>query len=298
MIFKKYFVNSSSFCILQIQWRSPMNWERLEKIFDRSLSHSLSKKKFFFTFPAIAACGLLIIFCKILSIGAGQWVTLSLTFLPIFLSSGLMLATGVVLTRVYYHEIKGTPFSVKKILKKSWQMLMNISYLGLPLLLAYLLLWTFMGVFYLIRELPGIGDMIGIVLAFGPFLLVLGAILLGLFSLVVLFFVTPEAALKTGVRLKLAEAVYYRLKVHVFSNCIMLIVGMIPLVLCLGILYLAAHITGGSFFQDSKPLSLTFQWFFVMLPFCGLLTPSVIFFFNFATECFLFASRKSEEKVV
>ncbi|MCH9630752.1 MAG: hypothetical protein S4CHLAM37_07560 [Chlamydiia bacterium] len=273
-----------------------MNWDILEKIFDRALSHSFSRKKFFFTFPTIAACGLLIIFCKILSMGSGDWVTLSLTFLPIFLSSGFLLATGVVLTRVYHHEIKGTSFSFRKVLKRSWQMLMNISYLALPLLLAYLLLWTFMGVFYLLKELPGIGDMIGIVLAFGPFLLVLGAIVLGLFNLIVLFFVTPEAALKTGVKLKLAEAVYLRLKKNIFSNTIMLMVGMIPLVVCLAILYLAAHITGGSFFQDSTPLSLTFQWFFVMLPFCALLTPFVVFFFNFATECFVYSSKKAEEK--
>lgn len=273
-----------------------MNWEVLEKIFDRAFALSFNKKKFFFTFPALAACGFLIIFCNILSLGSGNWMSLSLTFLPIFLSSGLLLATGVILTKVYFHEIKGTPFSFRKIVKRSWQMLMNISYLALPLLLAYLLLWIFMGVFYLLRELPGIGDMIGIVLAFGPFLLVLGAILLGLFNLIVLFFVTPEAALKTGVKLKLAEAVYFRIKRNIFSNSIMLLIGIVPVVVCMAILYLAAHITGGNFFQDSKPLSLVFQWFFVMLPFCGLLTPFVIFFFNFSTECFIYSSKKADEK--
>ena len=269
-----------------------MSWEQLEKIFNRSMQYSLSRKKILFIFPLLILCGLLIVLCRALSIGAGEWILLSLTFLPIFLSSGVLLAGGVVLTRVYQHELKKTEFSYRKILHRSWQMLVNISYLSLPLLLAYLLLWTVMGVFYLLRELPGIGDFIGVVLAFGPFLLVLGVILLGLFNLVVLFFVTPEAALKTGVRLKLIESVYLRLKGGVFSNVVFLVIGVFPLALCLGILYLAASVTGSSFFSGSNALSLVLQSFFIMIPFCALLAPSVIFFFNFSAECFFLNQRK------
>lgn len=269
-----------------------MSWDQVEKIFNRSLQHSLSKKKMLFVFPLLILCGLLIVLCRALSIGAGEWVLLSLTFLPVFLSSGVLLAGGVVLIRVYHHELKKTEFSYRKILQRSWQMLVNISYLSLPLLLAYLLLWTVMGVFYLLRELPGIGDFIGVVLSFGPFLLVLGVLLLGLFNLVVLFFVTPEAALKTGVRLKLIESVYLRLKSGVFSNLVFLVIGVFPLLLCLGILYFAAVVTGSSFFSESNSVSLVLQWFFIMIPFSALLSPSVIFFFNFSAECFFLNQRK------
>lgn len=273
-----------------------MSWELLEKFFDRALAFSFDRKKFLFTFPVLVLCGLLHVFCKALAFGAGEWLLLSLNFLPFFLSSGFLLATGVVLTKVYYNEVRRTPFSYKKIVSRSTQMLMNVCYLALPLVLTYLVLWVLMGVFYLLRELPGIGDMIGVVLAFGPFLLVLGAILLGLFNIVVLFFVTPEASLKTGVRFRLAEVVYLKLKKHVFTNFFMLILGSLPLVVCSSILYLAARITGGTFFPGAKPLSQMFQWIFMMIPFCGLLTPSVIFFFNFATECFLLTGRKEAEE--
>lgn len=269
-----------------------MSWEQLEKIFDRALSYSLCRKKNLFIIPVLVLCGLLIVLCRALAIAAGDWILLSLTFLPIFLSSGLLLAAGVVLIRVYSQDLKNINVGFKNVLERSWQVLLNISYLSLPLLLAYLLLWTVMGVFYLLRELPALGDFISVILAFAPFLLILGAILLGLFNVIMLFFVTPVVALKTGVRLKLIEVVYSRLKQGVFTNCIFLFMGTLPLGICLSILVLAAKVTGSSFFSGSGSLSMIFQWFFVMLPFSALLSPSVIFFFNFSTECFLVQKHK------
>lgn len=269
-----------------------MSWEQLEKIFDRAIKYSLSRKKIFVVFPLLVLCGLLLILCQALAIGAGEWVLLSLTFLPIFLSSGILLAGGSILIRMYHHDLRGTEFSLRRVLQKSWQMLLNISYLALPLLLTYLLLWMVMGLFYLLQEIPGIGEAVGVVLAFGPFLLVLGSILLSVFSLIVLFFVTPEAALKTGVKLKLIAGVYLRLKQGVFSNLIFLVIGVLPLVICLGLLYLAATVTGGSFLAESSAFSLVLQRFFIMVPFCALLAPSVVFFFNFATESFLLSQKK------
>lgn len=269
-----------------------MSWEQLEKIFDRAISHSLSRKKILVVFPLLVLCGLVLILCQALSIGAGDWVVLSLRFLPIFLSSGVLLAGGCVLIRMYHHDLKGTECHLKAILQKSWQMLVNISYLALPLLLAYLLLWTALGLFYLLKEIPGVGNVIGTVLAFGPFLLVLASIMLSVCSVVVLFFVTPEAALKTGVRLKLIEGVYSRLRQGVFSHLAFLVMGALPLAICLGILYLAAAVTGASFLAESHTFSLVLQRFFIMIPFCALLAPSVIFFFNFATESFLLSQKK------
>ncbi|MEI8300741.1 MAG: hypothetical protein WCG10_03915 [Chlamydiota bacterium] len=269
-----------------------MSWEQLEKIFDRALKYSLCRKKNLFVIPILVLCGLLIVLCRALAITAGDWILLSLTFLPVFLSSGLLLAAGVVLIRVYSQDLKSVNVGFKNVLERSWQVLLNISYLSLPLLLAYLLLWTVMGVFYLLRELPALGDFISVILAFAPFLLILGAILLGLFNIVMLFFVTPVVALKTGVRLKLIEVVYLRLKQGVLSNCIFLFMGILPLGICLSILVLAARVTGASFFSQSGSLSMIFQWFFVMIPFSALLSPSVIFFFNFSTECFLLQKHK------
>lgn len=273
-----------------------MNNLDIEKIFDRSFHHVFSKRKFFFLFPVLVLCGFFMIICRAISSGAGYWVTISLTFLPIFLSSGFLLAGGIVLIRAYHNELKKHPFSLIKILQESWQMLLNISYVSLPLVLAYFLLWILMGVFYLLKELPAIGDLIGAFLSFAPFLLILATILLGIFNIVVLFFAAPEAALRTGMRLDLVISIFHRLKTCILSNLLHLFLGLLPSFLCLIILYAAASLTGDTFFSRTKLVSKIFQSFFVMIPFCALLTPSVIFFFNFSAESFVFYRKKEKEE--
>ncbi|MCB1073045.1 MAG: hypothetical protein KDK96_08105 [Chlamydiia bacterium] len=275
-----------------------MTFQEIEFIFNRALRFSFSKKKLLFMFPVLVICGLMLVFCRALAVNAGQWIVLSLTFLPIFLSSGLLLAAGVVLARVYHHEVKMIPLSFKKILSQSWELLIGVSYLTFPLLLAYLFLWMVMGVFYLLKEIPALGDVLGVILAFGPFLLVLGSLILSFFNLFLLFFATPHIALKSRLKLKLAEEVYFRFKENLFSNLALFILGLIPLLLAVGILSLAAFLTGVNFFIKAETLTIALQWFFVMIPFCGLLTPGILFFFNFAVESYAIMQKKYQTKSV
>ncbi|MCB1107867.1 MAG: hypothetical protein KDK76_07215 [Chlamydiia bacterium] len=275
-----------------------MTFSEIEFIFNRALSFSFSKRKFLFMFPVLVVCGLMLVFCRALAVNAGQWIVLSLTFLPIFLSSGLLFAAGVVLARVYHHEVKMIPLSFKKILAQSWELLIGVSYLTLPLLLAYLFLWMIMGIFYLLKEIPALGDVLGVVLSFGPFLLVLGSLLLSFFNLFLLFFATPHIALNSRLKLKLAEDVYYRFKENLFSNLALLSLGLLPLLLGVGILSLAAFLTGANFFMQAETLAIALQWFFVMIPFCALLTPGILFFFNFAVESYAFMQKKTHKKAI
>ncbi len=269
-----------------------MTFEDIEHIFNRALRFSFSKKKLLFMFPVLVVCGLMLVFCRALAVNAGQWVVLSLTFLPVFLSSGLLLAAGVVLARVYHHEVKMIPLSFKKILSQSWELLIGVSYLTFPLLLAYLFLWMVMGIFYLLKEIPALGDVLGVILAFGPFLLVLGSLVLSFFNLFLLFFATPHIALNSRLKLKLAEDIYYRFKENLFSNLALFLLGLLPLLLGVGILSLAAFLTGINFFMRTETLAIALQWFFVMIPFCAMLTPGILFFFNFAVESYALVQKK------
>jgi hypothetical protein len=269
-----------------------MTFEEIEHIFNRALRFSFSKKKLLFMFPVLVICGLMLVFCRALAVGAGQWVVLSLTFLPVFLSSGILFAAGVVLARIYHHEVKMIPLSYKKVLSQSWELLIGVSYLTLPLLLAYLFLWMLMGVFYLLKEIPALGDVLGVILSFGPFLLVLGSLLLSFFNLFLLFFATPHIALKSRLKLKLAEEIYSRFKKNLFSNITLFIMGLIPLFLGVGILSLAAFLTGINFFIKTETLAVALQWFFIMIPFCAMLTPGILFFFNFAVESYALIEKK------
>ncbi len=269
-----------------------MTFEDIEHIFNRALRFSFSKKKLLFMFPILVICGLMLVFCRALAVNAGQWVVLSLTFFPVFLSSGLLLAAGVVLARMYHHEVKMIPLSIKKILSQSWELLIGVSYLTLPLLLAYLFLWMVMGIFYLLKEIPALGDVLGVILAFGPFLLVLGSLVLSFFNLFLLFFATPQIALNSRLKLKLAEDIYYRFKGNLFLNLALFLLGLVPLLLGVGILSLAAFLTGVNFFVRTETLEIALQWFFVMIPFCAMLTPGILFFFNFAVESYALVQKK------
>jgi hypothetical protein len=272
-----------------------MKFSEIEGTFNRALGRSFSKKKWLFIFPVLVVCGILTVFCRALAVEAGDWVVLSLTFLPIFLCSSLLLATGVVLIRIYHNELKEIPVSYRKILKQSWEVIVGVSYLSLPLMLGYLTLWTVLGIFYLLREIPGVGNAMSTLLSFGPFLLVLGSLILTFVNLVILFFVSPQVALKSGVKLKFAEETYKRICENVFTNFVLLLVGMIPLIFSASLLCLAAWMTGISSSGAQAPLTVGLQWFFVMLPFCALLAPSVTFFFNFSAEAYVLMRRKARE---
>ena len=269
-----------------------MTLQEIEMVFNRALKFSFSKKKLLFMFPVLLICGMMIVFCRALAINAGQWVVLSLTFLPVFLSSGLLLSAGIVVSRMYSREIKMLPISLKKILGGSWKLLIGVSYLTLPLLITYLLLWMLMGIFYLLKEVPALGDFLGVILAFGPFLLVLGSLLLSFLNLVILFFATPYIALESKKKFRLSENIYRHLTSNVFTNLIFFFIGLIPLIVVVGVLSLAAFMTGVNFFIHTETLAIALQWFFIMIPFCALVCPSALFFFNMASESHALMQKK------
>lgn len=269
-----------------------MTWHELEKIFNRALAHSFSKEKFLLVFPVLALCGLLAVICRTISHGVSQWMIMSTSFLPIFLCAGLLLAVGIVLTRIYHHEVKGLKVHYLKTIREAKQLYLGIPYLAVPLIFAYLVLWMFLGIFYLFRAIPHAGQFISSVLSVGPFLLVLGSLVLGFLSLLTLFYVTPAAALTSDLRPQIAEKMFRELKVNPFFSFIMPIISLLPLLLVVGLLSLAAVVTQILYSESGGGLSIALKWFFMMLPFCALLTPAVIFFFNFSAESYVFTRKK------
>lgn len=261
-----------------------MTFADMQLIFNRALWLSLNKKKFLLVFSILALCGVLAVFFRGLAVSANEWLLMSLTFLPIFLCAGILLATGIILIRIYHDEIKRKETRYTEILGKSWEIMLGASYFSIPIILSYLLLWMLLGVFFLMKEIPSIGPFFSAILAFGPFLIILGSLILCLLSLALLFFVTPIIALKGLYRIQIAQTLSQRLKQDVFSNVVLAITATFPLWVIVGFLTLAAWMSGSICFACSDPLQQILQWFFTMIPFTAILTPAVIFFFNFAAE--------------
>jgi hypothetical protein len=70
---------------------------------------------------------------------------------------------------------------------------------------------------------------------------------------------------------------------------------MLPLIVMVAFLVSAATLTGMALFVMERTWAISLQWFFIMIPFAALLTPAVIFFFNFAAESFVLLQRRAKK---
>ncbi len=262
-----------------------MTYQDIQFIFNRALAYTFSKKKLLLAFSVLAMCGVLIVFFRGLAINAGQWVLMSLTFLPIFLCAGLLLSMGILLIRIYHDEIKKKPVHYSEMIAKSWELVVGASYFSIPIILSYLLLWMLLGVFVLLKAIPGgIGDFFAVILAFGPFLINLGTLVLCVLNLSMLFFVAPIVALRGLNRITVTQTLIGRFKRDIFSNLLLGMIAVLPLILIVGLLVLAAFLTEAVCFTCESPIHNVLQWFFISIPFMAAATPAVVFFFNFAAE--------------
>lgn len=267
-----------------LAWCEFMDFQSLSQIFNRALKLTFDRKKMLLVFCVLAMSGLLVVFFRGLAYHASRWVELSLTFLPIFLCAGILLSLGILLIRIYHHEIKKKPVSYREIALKSWELIVGASYFSLPIILCYLLLWVILGIFLLLKEIPAVGGFFSAMLAFAPFVINLAAILLCLMSLLMLFFVAPILALKGMDRQVVLQTVIRRFEKDSFANGILIVLSLVPLALILSLLILSAFLTGSIYLDYSSLPQVVLGWFFMMLPFTAFLTPAVIFFFNFAAE--------------
>lgn len=271
-----------------------MRFTDIQFAFNRAWSFTFDRKKLMLTTILLALCGLLVIFFRGLSMHAGKWVVMSLMFMPFFLCTGVLLATGIFLIRIYHDQVKRKKVSFRDTLNKSWEVVMGASYFAIPIILIYLLLWMLLGIFYLFTEIPFIGEFFAVILVLGPYLINLGSLLLCIFSIGLLFYVAPAIALKGLNRRQVAETVTRRFKQDLFSNIALPIIAVLPLLAVGGLLLWAGALTDTVCFACAKPIYNVIQWFFIMIPFAVFLAPAVIFFFNFAAESHVLFTRQAK----
>lgn len=259
----------------------------IEKSFNRAILFSLSWKRLLLTFLVLVACGVVIVFCKAVGAHATPWMRLCLGFLPIFLISGILLALGVILTRMYTFEVRNIAVNVRRLLSSSMDLIIGISYLSLPPLLVFIICWMFLGLFFLLKEIPAVGDFFSVVFSFGPFLVIFLSLLLTIINLGLLFFIAPAATILTLRKGMIAKKILELLKTRILRACHLFLLGIIPMVLLFTMLYFSAQMTNTSFFISENSLMIAMEWFFLMIPFAALMSPAVVFFFNFAAESYL-----------
>lgn len=273
-----------------------MTLDEVQFIFNRAIFATFCKAKLLLTFVVLALCGVLVVFFRGVGIEAGQWLSLSLTFLPIFLCAGVLFSLGILLIRIYHDEIKGRKVSYRKTLWKSWEVVIGASYVSVPIILSYLLLWMLLGLFVLLSDIPSIGSFFTVILSFAPFVINLGSLVLILLNFALLFYVAPILALKGFNRIHVSRILMKRFKGDVFSNVFLIMIAIMPLFALLGVLTIASMMT--EFLCDSctNTVEMVLMWFFTMIPFTAILAPAVVFFFNFSAESHVLIMRKVKGK--
>ena len=207
-----------------------------------------------------------------------------MAFLPLFISSSILIALGIVLIRGYHNEIKQRPVPYWKIITDSWEVLLSSSYCFFPFIAAYLIMWVVLGLFFLLREIPLIGDFFGVVLAFGPFLLMLGSFVLLMLCVYMLFALAPLFALRTFPKNLLVPYILTVVREGLLQRIVFLILAAIPVAAISALLWQSAKMTAAIYFVQESHMQMILQWFFIMPPFALILAFPVTFFFNMAAE--------------
>lgn len=273
-----------------------MTLSDIQFIFNRAFSKSFTLKKLLLVFVSLALCGVLVVFFRGLAVNAGHWLILSLSFLPIFLCSGCLLSVGIFLIRIYHDEVKNKEVKYGDILSKSWEIILGASYFSVPIILCYLLIWMLLGIFFLLRDIPTFGQFFAVLLAFAPFLINLASLVLCLINFALLFFVAPVIALKGFDKMQISKILMNRIQGDLFSNLLLALIASIPFLFAVGILSLAAFLTGTICYTCELLIYTVLQWFVIMIPFTALLSPAIVFFFNFAAEAHVLIQKELKKR--
>jgi hypothetical protein len=274
-----------------------MDFAELQSMCQRAGKFCLSKTKLAVTSLVVVLCGLLVVFCHSFGIYSGAWIDFSLTFLPLFVSGGLLMGLVVVLIRSYHDEVKEKDRDFKELFARSWHAALSSAYVFMPIVLVFLSIWAALGLFYLVREIPLVGDFFASILSSGPFLLHLAALLLGLFSVYVLFVVSPFFALKSFFEASLISQESRIYLADFFLRMVALFTGVFPLVISVILLTIAAKMTTHGYVASSNYLQMVVQWLMIMVPYAILLSPSIVFFFNMAAETHVLVHKNTTDTV-
>jgi hypothetical protein len=271
-----------------------MKLESIETMFNRAFFSSFDRKKIFWTFSTLLLCTSIFVLIHALIPNSSGWTLLSILFIPLFISLGLLFSLGIFLSRVYYNERLGRSCSYREIILKSFKLLAGGAYFMIPFLLVYFILWSFFGIFHALGQIPTIGTFISVILAFAPFLVLVSSIALILLGVVLLFTCAPWLALQEQLHISMLLSIKESFKRYFLSYCMFIVLGLLPLVLGGGLCICAAHTTVTLVFQSQQVFS--FQFIFILIPLCALLAPCVISFFHFGVEAYN-ALQKREKSV-
>lgn len=271
-----------------------MKAKEIEQLFENSWL-KMDKKRLMLVFFTLCTCGVFVVFSRVIGIQANMWVRLSLSLMPLFVSTTLLFALGIVLAKMTQNETSPSPKNFFQLMMHSMRSFNAILYLTLPLFFVYVLAWLVLGIFMVFKAFPAVGDFVSVFLSFGPFILIFCSLVLAFLNIVFLFFLTPIFAFQEQLSFQTIREKLMLFKKNLFFSTCVLALAAFPVFFILCFLIGAAFLTKMSYFAQASPLFIGLQWFFLMLPFNAVLTPFILFFFNFSSSVYAHLLRTDPE---
>lgn len=262
--------------------------------FNRAIALSFVRKKIWLVAPFIFLCSMLVVAFHLFSY-TNKWFAMCFFFLPFVLSVGILLSLGVILIRVYYQEVKKIKVEYKKILALSLDVMSGSAYVGIPMIFIYVFLWILFGFLLLLQEIPLLGPIVASIFSFVSFMLICAFISLAVLSIMALFFAAPVIALRSNTdKSFMLRKIFENFKINIFANLFFFFIALFPVTIVFTLLSLAAFLTNASYlFFTNNVVYASISSFFMMIPFSFLISPVVIFFFNFAAEAYNYMRKSS-----
>lgn len=264
-------------------------FELVKDAFNKTFRSSYTSSGMLFLAIILVLCGMIILFCRTVGLLMGNWGLWSMTFFAVLLSAIPMQATALILMRLHANEEGKT---LKQFVFDSWERISTAALLALPILLAMIVMSMCVGVFLLLKEIPILGAFFAVVLAFAPYLLVVGSLLLLISEIFLCFFIIPRLAFTPSLSMQeLFSSGIRALKADPFTHLALLVIGLLPAFVWGWLLWCAFVWTKGMYLLDQSLLEGMLQDFFLMIPALVLWAPALQFFFYFSAEVFRMRSK-------
>ena len=272
-----------------------MNFEALEKLFKNSIT--FNKKKLLITFLALSFCGFLVSLIRSITVHVGTWGQITLSILPGILTFTTLFFLGIYLNLLKNFEKNDVEISYLNLFFKSSKVVGPVLSLALPLLVLFLAFSCILGMFFLLKHLPVIGQMLSAILTLGPFIMFFGSLCLAMLSIVMYFFLTPIISKENNITLNSLTQAYEQFKKSPALNLLLFFLASVPLTFILVMLGCSLLFTQMAYGKEIATAFVGLKWFFLMLPFNAILSPFLIFFFNFSCESNRYMARLSKQKL-
>jgi hypothetical protein len=259
-----------------------MDLKNLDVCFNRAIKLSFLKKKLLLSFFSLIICFFIFIFSSYLS-KVILFSKFFFMFLPYFLSFFILFILGIFLTKEYIYNVKNIKKSFLNNLKEIIHPINKSLLISFCFMIIYLILFIVFSIFIFFNNIPHIGNIIASFLTFIPFLIVIITILLLLMNVATLFFVTPMITAENTKNLKIKDF-FKSFQKNIFLNILFFLIAIAPFLFISFLLKISVNIINISYLLNDGYISYFVKNFIFLILVAIFLTPTIIFFFNFAME--------------